>query len=70
MAGAALRPSGKLVFAVMQWLMIALLVSLSALLLAAAGVARHIWLQHARPRSTEPAEPARHGEETDLESKA
>jgi hypothetical protein len=29
----------------MRWLMIALLVSLAALLLAAAGLARHIWLQ-------------------------
>lgn len=29
----------------MRWLMIVLLVSLGALLLAAAGVARHIWLQ-------------------------
>jgi hypothetical protein len=27
----------------MRWMMIALLVSLAALLLAAAGVARHIW---------------------------
>lgn len=30
----------------MRWLLISLLVSLGALLLAAAGVARHIWLQH------------------------
>jgi hypothetical protein len=29
----------------MRWLMIGLLVSLAALLLAAAGLARHIWLQ-------------------------
>jgi hypothetical protein len=29
----------------MRWLMIGLLVSLAALLLAAAGVARHIWVQ-------------------------
>jgi len=29
----------------MRWLMIGLLVSLAALLLAAAGVARHIWIQ-------------------------
>jgi hypothetical protein len=28
----------------MRWLMIGLLVSLGALLIAAAGVARHIWL--------------------------
>ena len=54
----------------MQRLMIALLVSLFALLLAAAGVARHIWLQRAALRATEPAEPVGHGEETDLESTA
>jgi len=30
----------------MRWLMILLLVSLVALLVAAAGVARHIWQQH------------------------
>jgi uncharacterized protein YneF (UPF0154 family) len=29
----------------MRWLMIGLLVSLGALLFAAAGLARHIWLQ-------------------------
>ena len=29
----------------MRWLMIGLLLSLGALLIAAAGVARHIWLQ-------------------------
>lgn len=28
----------------MRWLMIALLVSLGALLIAAAGMARHVWL--------------------------
>ena len=32
-------------FDFMRWLMIAFLVSLGALLLAAAGVARHIWMQ-------------------------
>jgi len=32
----------------MRWLMIGLLVSLGALLFAAAGVARHIWLR--RPK--------------------
>ena len=37
----------------MRWLMIALLVSLGALLLAAAGVARHIWLQRSQ-LSSEP----------------
>jgi hypothetical protein len=35
----------------MRWLMIGLLVSLGALLFAAAGLARHIWLQRkALPR--------------------
>lgn len=31
----------------MRWLMIGLLVSLGAMLFAAAGVARHIWLRRA-----------------------
>ena len=35
----------------MRWMMIVFLVSIAALLLAAAGVARHIWLQRARLRS-------------------
>jgi hypothetical protein len=35
----------------MRWLMIALLVSVTGLLLAAAGVARHIWLQRSRLHS-------------------
>lgn len=35
----------------MRWLMIALLASLAALLLAVAGVARHIWLQRSQLRS-------------------
>jgi hypothetical protein len=52
----------------MHWLMIALLVSLFALLLAAAGMARHIWLQRAKQHGAEPAEVIGHGEETDLES--
>jgi len=34
----------------MRWLMIGLLVSLGALLIAAAGAARHIWLQRAKLR--------------------
>ena len=37
----------------MRWLMILLLVSLVGLLIAAAGVARHIWL-HARKLRHEP----------------
>jgi hypothetical protein len=52
----------------MQWLVIALLVSLCMLLLAAAGVARHIWLHHAKVRKTEPAHAPGSGEEPDLES--
>jgi hypothetical protein len=43
----------------MRWLMIALLVSLVALLLAAAGVARHIWLQRSRLQSNPEAGPTR-----------
>lgn len=34
----------------MRWLMIGLLVSLGALLIAAAGAARHIWLQRGKLR--------------------
>jgi hypothetical protein len=34
----------------MRWLMIGLLVSLGALLFAAAGVARHIWLHRKQHR--------------------
>ena len=45
------NPSGILGwFAPMRWLMTGLLVSLGALLLAAAGVARHIWLQRRKQR--------------------
>jgi hypothetical protein len=35
----------------MRWLLMVLLVSLAALLIAAAGVARHIWQQRKRPRN-------------------
>jgi len=45
----------------MRWLMIGLLVSLGALLLAAAGVARHIWIHRASLHHA----PSTH--ETDLE---
>lgn len=41
----------------MRWMMIALLVSLAALLVAAAGVARHIWLQRSRLHSNPNAGP-------------
>jgi hypothetical protein len=40
----------------MRWMMIALLVSLAALLIAAAGMARHIWQHRGRLRSKLPAE--------------
>jgi hypothetical protein len=36
----------------MRWLMISFIVSLGALLIAAAGMARHIWLQRAKLRSS------------------
>lgn len=35
----------------MRWLMLSMLVSLAALLIAAAGLARHIWVQHCKLRS-------------------
>jgi hypothetical protein len=35
----------------MRWLLIALLVSLAALLIAAAGMTIHIWVQRARLRT-------------------
>jgi hypothetical protein len=41
----------------MRWMMIALLVSLAALLMAAAGMVRCIWLQRARFRSKPPVDP-------------
>lgn len=34
----------------MRWLLIALLVSMGVLLLAAAGVARHVWLNRKSPK--------------------
>ncbi len=42
-------------FAAMRWLMIVFAVSLVALLVAAAGVARHILVQHAKHRRGEHA---------------
>jgi uncharacterized membrane protein len=41
----------------MRWLMIGLLVSLAALLIAAAGMVRHVWLQRKLLRHETPAEP-------------
>lgn len=51
----------------MLWLVIALLASLAVLLVAAAGLVRHIRLQRVRqkPGPTEAPEPA---DETDVES--
>jgi hypothetical protein len=37
-------------FAPMRWLMIGFLVSLGALLMAAAGLVRHVWLQRRKHR--------------------
>lgn len=50
----------------MRWLMIGLLVSLGALLFAAAGLARHIWLHHRRLRHETPTA-LEAANETDLE---
>jgi hypothetical protein len=53
----------------MHWLVIGLIVSLTGLLAAAAAMARHIWLQHHRPRVSEPSNNlAARADETDLES--
>jgi hypothetical protein len=55
----------------MRWLIIALLVSLGGLLLAAAGMARHILLQRAKLRRKSPLGAGKTiapAEETDLES--
>jgi len=59
----------------MRWLLIALLVSLAELLMAAAGMTIHIWVQRARFRS-KPSAGAGHAleasvdqaEETDVET--
>jgi hypothetical protein len=52
----------------MRWLMIAFLVSFTALLFAAAGVARHVWRQRAKVRDELPAA-FESTEESDLELK-
>jgi hypothetical protein len=45
----------------MRWLLISLFVSVGALLLAAAGVARHIWLHHRKAAANKTgAEPGKH----------
>jgi hypothetical protein len=40
----------------MRWLMLVLLVSLVALLIAAGGLAHHIWREHTRRHAKPPAE--------------
>jgi hypothetical protein len=53
----------------MRWLLIALLVSLGALLLAAAGMARHILVHRSKNSTAAPSrDSASISEETDLES--
>ena len=52
----------------MRWLLIVLLVSLGALLFAAAGLARHIWLHRTKPRGNT-ASTMESGVESDLEMK-
>ena len=55
----------------MRWLLIVLLVSLVAMLIAAAGMTLHIWLQRARQRSRSSAGAAKTpdtAEESDQET--
>ena len=54
----------------MRWLLIALLVSLAAMLIAAAGMMLHIWAQRRRSRSKLSGAHAASGtaEETDVET--
>jgi hypothetical protein len=57
----------------MRWLIVALLVSASGLLLAAGGVVRHVLLQHRKPKRELPdSDAAVPGirEESDLESES
>lgn len=54
----------------MRWLLICLLVSVVALLLAAAGVARHIWIQrraHSGKNGVPPGPIPHPADETDIE---
>ena len=46
----------------MRWLLIAFLASLAALLLASAGLARHIWRQRTRQGGEASASPEGHHE--------
>ncbi|MGO9318771.1 MAG: hypothetical protein ACLPXT_04980 [Terracidiphilus sp.] len=55
----------------MRWLLLVLLVSLAALLIAAAGVAHHIWAQRRRSRLKHSAGAGAapdSAEETDIET--
>ncbi|HTM15321.1 MAG TPA: hypothetical protein VL135_00380 [Terracidiphilus sp.] len=57
----------------MHWLIIALVVSLGGLLLAAAGVARHVWLDRKRLKQNHVQNDAvvvSTSEEADLESES
>jgi hypothetical protein len=56
---------GKAFRGPMRWLLIVLVVSVCALLVASAGLALHIWRQHKNPSA--PAGTAAH-EESDIES--
>ncbi|MDE3188872.1 MAG: hypothetical protein KGM96_15270 [Acidobacteriota bacterium] len=49
----------------MRWLIIGLLVSMVVLLFAVAGIARHVWLHHAKLRKGPPVETVKTGEEPD-----
>jgi hypothetical protein len=42
----------------MRWLMVVFLVSLGALLLAAAGMARHVWLRSRQKQHARQSDPA------------
>jgi len=50
----------------MRWLMVCLLASLTALLTAAAAMARHVWIHHTRMRH-QPASRFDTTQETDLD---
>ncbi len=57
----------------MRWLLIALLISLGGLLLAAAGVARHVWMHRKRTKEIQLQNDAvvvGAPEESDLESES
>ena len=49
----------------MRWLIIGLIVSVVVLLFAVAGIARHVWLHHAKLRKETPAETVKTREEPD-----